>query len=47
MVVFDYDFCTAIAHLEESLAILQRIRNANAPAVQQMLQQVRQMQANA
>jgi tetratricopeptide (TPR) repeat protein len=41
------DFDTSIAHLEESLAILQRIRDANAPAVQRMLEQVRQMQANA
>jgi tetratricopeptide (TPR) repeat protein len=41
------DFDTAIAHLEESLAILQRIRDANAPAVQQMLEQVRQLKANA
>jgi tetratricopeptide (TPR) repeat protein len=40
-------FDTAIAHLEESFAILQRIRDANAPAVQQMLQQVRQMQAES
>ncbi len=41
------DFDTAIGHLEESLAILHRIRNANAPAVQQMLEQVRQLKANA
>ncbi len=41
------DLDTAIDYLETSLAILQRIRDANAPAVQQMLDQVRQLKANA
>jgi tetratricopeptide (TPR) repeat protein len=40
-------FDTAIAHIEESLTILQHIHDANAPNLQQMLDRVRQLKANA
>jgi tetratricopeptide (TPR) repeat protein len=41
------DFDTAIAYLKESLALLQQMRDAKAPAVQQTLEQVRQLKAAA